>query len=307
MPKLTSNTKGYLFALLATVSFSNVYIFSKAALNEISLAKFWFYWFAIGFVLNLAYSVYNRAFKALRNSDLKIYRSFLLLGFLEILTEATFFIAINTIPNPAVTSFLGNLYMVFLILLGVIMLRERFSRNETIGAAITLTGTFMVGYNAGSSFSDFFIPGTGIVVVNAFVAAYTSIVAKKTIHKLNPALVNLNRSLFLLVAAAIYFFVKKEDFSITPTVAFHVFAGALLGPFLSILAIYYAFKHLEASRVSVIMGLKGVFVLLGTILYFHAIPISLQFWGGIISVFGVLFMAFRKSRRMNEKPQNVQS
>ena len=36
---MKSNTfKGYLFALIATLSFSNVYIFSKAALNEVHLA-----------------------------------------------------------------------------------------------------------------------------------------------------------------------------------------------------------------------------------------------------------------------------
>ena len=51
--------KGYLFAILATVSFSNVYIFSKAALNEVHLIQFGFYWFLIAMLLNGAWAARN--------------------------------------------------------------------------------------------------------------------------------------------------------------------------------------------------------------------------------------------------------
>ncbi len=52
--------KGYLFALVATLAFSNVYIFSKAALNEVHLAQFGLYWFAMGSVLSLLYAFWNK-------------------------------------------------------------------------------------------------------------------------------------------------------------------------------------------------------------------------------------------------------
>tara|TARA_R110002050_G_scaffold99874_8_gene207078 strand:+ start:317 stop:568 length:252 start_codon:yes stop_codon:yes gene_type:complete len=39
--------KGYLFAAIATIAFFNIYIFSKAALNEVHLAHFGVYWFFI--------------------------------------------------------------------------------------------------------------------------------------------------------------------------------------------------------------------------------------------------------------------
>jgi drug/metabolite transporter (DMT)-like permease len=294
-PIISSKTKGYLYALLATVCFSNVYIFSKAALNEISLAKFWFYWFAASLLLNIVYSIFTKAFRALHGTSGKKYRVFFLLGFLEVLTEATFFIAIKTIPNPATTSFIGNMYMVFLIVLGVALLHERLTLKESIGAIITLIGTFMVGFNYRSSFTDMFIPGTGIVLLNTFIAAYTSVVAKKTVHVFNPALVNLNRSLFLFIASVIYFFLMKEDFTLSAKAAYNLFTGALLGPFLSILAIYFSFKHIEASKSSVVMGLKGVFVLIGTVFYFGIMPPKLQLAGGLISVVGVFIMTITRS------------
>ena len=54
---MKSNTvKGYLFALIATLAFSNVYIFSKAALNEVHLAQFGIYWCAIGVIFSLLFA-----------------------------------------------------------------------------------------------------------------------------------------------------------------------------------------------------------------------------------------------------------
>ena len=47
LPMRSDTIKGYLFALIATVAFSNVYIFSKAALNEIPLAQFGIWWYAV--------------------------------------------------------------------------------------------------------------------------------------------------------------------------------------------------------------------------------------------------------------------
>ena len=70
--------KGYFFALVATLAFSNVYIFSKAALNEVHLAQFGLYWFAIGSVLNLIYTAKNKKLaqlKALSKKQFKIFYS----------------------------------------------------------------------------------------------------------------------------------------------------------------------------------------------------------------------------------------
>jgi len=43
---LSPQYKGYAFSLLATVAGSTVYIFSKAALDQVSLMQFWVYWFS---------------------------------------------------------------------------------------------------------------------------------------------------------------------------------------------------------------------------------------------------------------------
>lgn len=301
---LSDQTKGYLFALVATIGFANVYIFSKAALNEISLAQFWFYWFAIGLVLNMLFNLLNGSFRLLRGLKLKEYRSFFILGFLEIATTTTFFLSLRTIPDPAVTSFMGNMFVVFLVILGVIMLKERFSLIESIGVIITIGGAFTVGFKGGSSIKEFFIPGTGLVLVNTFLAAFTSICAKKTIHRFNPSLVNFNRTFFLFLFSVVFFLISGEELAIPFSALKNITIGAILGPFLGILFVYYSFKHIEASRSSVIQGLKGLFVLIGTFIYFGSLPSNIQLTGGLLSVVGVLVMTISKSR-LERKEKNL--
>ena len=287
--------KGYLFALIATLAFSNVYIFSKAALNEISLAKFWFYWFLIGAFGSFIIAISQRSFKALKNQPPKSFINFGILGILEIATTSTFFLSINMITNPSITSFIGNMYMVFIIILGVTFLKERFSRVERIGTAITIIGAFMVGYRGGNSLSDYFIKGTGMVILNTFLAATTSIVAKKTIERFNPVIVNLNRTVILFIAATVFLLIKGENLQIPMSALRNTIIGAILGPITAILSVYYSFKYIEASHSSVIQSLKGVFVLIGSILFFRMLPETYQIIGGLISVLGVVIMTIPKS------------
>ncbi|MFW5773270.1 MAG: DMT family transporter, partial [Tangfeifania sp.] len=157
----SDNFKGYAFALIATIAFSNVYIFSKAALNEIHLAQFGVYWFFISTVLSLGYALWNKKITQLKWLTKRQVRVLVALGFLEIFTTTTFFLSINIIPDPAVTSFLGNLFPVMLAVGGVVVLGEKFGPVETGGAILALVGAFVISYTGENTLEKLFIPGTG--------------------------------------------------------------------------------------------------------------------------------------------------
>lgn len=293
--------KGYFFALVATLAFSNVYIFSKAALNEVHLAQFGLYWFAIGTVLSLLFAAKNKKLAQLKILSKKQIRILISLGFLEILTTTSFFISIKIIPDPSVTSFLGNMYPVMVTLGGVFILKEKFGWIETIGVALALTGAFIISYTGGTSLKTFFIKGTGVVFINALFATAATLVVKVHVKKLSPELLNLNRSTWLLVFSVIMFFVYKQSIVIPVSALKNIAVGAVLGPFLAILTVYYSFRYIEASRSSIVQSLKGIFVLIGAFFVFKTFPLPHQLVGGLITVFGVLIMTlaqagvFRKS------------
>ncbi len=287
--------KGYLFAIIATLAFSNVYIFSKAALNEVHLTQFGLYWFAIGTIISLLYAWKKKKLKQLKILTKKQVRILVSLGILEILTTTSFFISINIIADPAVTSFLGNMYPVMVTLGGVFILKEKFGWIETIGVALALAGTFVISYTGGTTLKTLFIEGTGWVFVNAIFATIATLVVKVHVKKLSPELLSLNRTVWLLVFSVIMFFVYKESIIIPFSALKNIAIGAVLGPFLAILTIYYSFQYIEASRSSIVQSLKGIFVLIGAYFVFNSFPLPHQFVGGMITVLGVLIMTLAQA------------
>ncbi len=51
--------RGYLYAFLSVLAISNVYIFSKAVLNEINIFQFGVLWFGFGLIWILIYAKYR--------------------------------------------------------------------------------------------------------------------------------------------------------------------------------------------------------------------------------------------------------
>ncbi|WP_346855047.1 DMT family transporter [uncultured Draconibacterium sp.] len=298
---MKSNTiKGYLFALLATLSFSNVYIFSKAALNQIHLTQFGIYWCAIGVILSLLFALKNNKLAQIKELTKKQIRILLILGGLEILTTATFFISINIIPDPAITSFLGNMFPVMVALGGIIILKEKLAWIEIMGGLLAIAGTFIISYSGGTSLKTFFIAGTGIVLVNAILATTATLTVKVYVKEMSPELFNLNRYIWLFLFSFIIFFVYKQPFAIPAKALSNVGIGAFL-EFIAILTVYYSYRYIEASRSAIVQSLKGIFVLIGAFLVFKTFPAPYQFMGGMITVLGVLIMSLAQAGYFSPK------
>ncbi|MGD9931147.1 MAG: DMT family transporter [Mangrovibacterium sp.] len=293
--------KGYLFAVIATVTFSNIYIFSKAALNEVHLVQFGLYWFFIALLLNGAWLLKSGHGKQLFSLSGKQYRILAILGILEILTTTSFFLSIKIIPDPAVTSFLGNFYPVILTGMGILFLNERFSWLEGMGGLFALAGAFIISYQGGTSLADLFIPGTGVVLINAIFASVASMVVKVNVRNMSPELMNTNRSLWLFVYALIAILVSGQPLEISGPALLNIALGATLGDFIGILTIYYSFRYIEVSKSSIVQSLKGIFVLAGSYLYFKTLPLEHQLAGGFLTVVGVLLISVAKTRLFARK------
>ncbi len=155
---------GYFYTILATLAFSNVYIFSKAALNEISLPVFLFLMVSAGFVINLVILWVKGGFVKLSTVPRSMWWIFPTLGITEIFTVSTFYASVNAISEPAVTGFLGNLFPLFTTLLGIMFLKERFTPIETVGIFVVFSGALLTSYSGNLGWKDFFIPGVGLVL-----------------------------------------------------------------------------------------------------------------------------------------------
>jgi drug/metabolite transporter (DMT)-like permease len=287
--------KGYVYAIAGTIAFSSLYVFSKAGLNQVELAQFGLYYFGMGFLLNLFFILVSGKKNQLMQLKPKVIALLVMIGAVDIISNVTFFMAIRAIPDPSVTSFLGNLFPVFLSILGITFLKERFTWLEALGAIIAIAGAFAISYSGNLSWGEFFIPGTGFVVVNTFFAATVSAIIKKNADKASPEIFNLNSNCWLFIISICYFLYSEQTVTIPATAFRNIALGALFGSFIGLLSFYYSYRYIAASRSSIIQSSKGIFVLIIAYFFFGNLPLPVQLWGGVITITGVLVMTFGRT------------
>lgn len=294
--KVSANLKGVFLAFVSVIAVSNVYIFSKAALMEVSLPQFGVYWFAIGLSWIFLYGCTQKTYRSIKQFAKRNLGILLALGIIEVAGSYFFFKAIHTISNPAITSFIGNISPVFVISLGFFLLKERFNRKEFIGMVLAVMGAFIISYKGNTSIDDMFIDGTQYVLYSGIFTAISSVIIKKNIKNINPIILTTNRSFFLLIFSIIALLYTEAPLAISFKPLLNIFIGASLGPFLTVIAGYLALQYIPLSQKAIINSTKGLFVLFGAYLYFGQFPETIALIGGLITILGLLLIAFGKSK-----------
>ncbi|MDC9723203.1 MAG: DMT family transporter [Urechidicola sp.] len=294
--KISNSVKGFLLAFVSVIAVSNVYIFSKVALNEVSLPQFGVYWFTFGLLWILLYTWYKKTFVLFKSLARSCYLVLIFLGLIEVISTYFFFKAIYTISNPSIVSFIGNIAPALIITLSFFILKERFNSLEFWGILLAITGAFIISYKGSSGVDDMFIDGAQYVLYASLLNAINAVIIKKKIEKIHPTVLTINRSMFLLLFSIIALIVLKESLAIPFNALKNIFIGSLLGPFLTVIAGYLALQYIPLSRKAIITSTRGLFVLQGSYLYFGEFPNTIALIGGAVTIIGVLLIAFGKIR-----------
>lgn len=282
--------KGYFYTILATLAFSNVYVFSKAALNEVSLPLFLFLMVSVGFVINTIILWVKGGFTKLSEVPRRMWWIFPTLGCIEIFTVITFYASVNAISEPAVTGFLGNLFPLFTTMLGIMFLKERFTPIETIGVFVVFAGALLTSYSGNLDWKDFFIPGVGLVVMNCLGAATATVIVRAKVNNLTPEILSFNRTFWLLIFFSAWVIIAGTPVIISGRALTNTIIAAILDPVLAILLVYKAYQYIEASRGTIIQSAKGLMIIPVAFFYFGTLPSPHQIAGGIIAMAGVVII-----------------
>jgi len=288
---LKSELKGILFALVGTISLSVVYLFSKAALNEVGFSLFLLYWFGGALVWNVLFSGFSHQLQTVKQFKRKIWFFLLALGLVETIATGTFFYSIFTIENPSIPSFLRNLEPVFISILAFIILKERFGILDIIGIFFTIGGAFIISYQKDTKLSDVFLAGSEYIIIASFFYAMRTIMVKTIVQKVSPIIITLNRVLFLLFAAFVLWLFSGEAFLIPMKAFVIIMVGSFIGPFFTSIAQNFALKYINASKATMIQSSAGLFTLLGAYIMFASVPLVYQIVGGIFTMIGVIIVA----------------
>ncbi|OQY01310.1 MAG: hypothetical protein B6I20_07840 [Bacteroidetes bacterium 4572_117] len=132
--------KGYIYAGIASLALANSFIFSKLSFSEVNFYQFGFFWFLVGTLWNFIYVLslrYNKKF-SFRASIKKINTELLSVSVLEAAATGLFYYAILVMENPGVVSFIGNIGPVFVVIFGVIFLKESFNKIQFLGIILAI-------------------------------------------------------------------------------------------------------------------------------------------------------------------------
>jgi drug/metabolite transporter (DMT)-like permease len=181
-------------------------------------------------------------------------------------------------------------------ILGIRFLGERFNVVEAVGIILTIGGVILITYTRDTTIREFFGKGSGWILVSSVFSSISIITAKSRIRDIHPAILTVNRIVFLLVFASAAMIIRQESFTVSGRAAFNLAIGSLMGPFLTGLAQYSALRYIEASRSMIIQSTRSLLVLVGSMIYLSIVPELLQLIGGIITILGVIVMTWGKMK-----------
>lgn len=289
---LNPRFKGYSYALLATVAGSTVYIFSKAALNEVSLPQFGVYWFSMAIVWNVLYTLRSAEHRHFHRISRHSFKMLLLIGLIELVATGTFYAAINSSANPSIPSFLRNMEYIFVTLMGVLLLRERFSLKELAGVVLTFSGAMVISYDKNATLASYLTGTSGLMLVSTVFYGVRTILAKSNIQVITPTMLAINRAVFLLAFAFLMLGITGQGLAIPGKALLNIAIGSFFGPFLTSIGQYSALKYIQASRSAIIQSTTALFVLVGAYLIFGRFPLGYQLVGGALTIAGPMWLLF---------------
>lgn len=295
---LSTKTTGYLFAVAATLACSSTFIFSKAALNEVEFQLFGIVWYCAAFLMNLTYFQFKRTQDSVKSQPFRsIWKILLIIGIAETLSASLQYLSIAKVDNPALVSFVSNLGPVFVTLMGILFLKEKFTVFEVVGLILAFAGIFTVSYNNSFKLESFLVSGIEFIILSSVFNATRTILVKLNVQKISPNIFTINRTSFLLVFFIIYALFTEHSWKLPIHTILIIILGAIIGPFLGTMCMYHALKRIEASRVSILLSLQSIIVLIATFFVFNKLPMIHQIIGGVIAIIGVILVSIRRETR----------
>ena len=287
---------GYLYAFGASLALASSFVFSKSALNHLNMIQFGLIWFSLGVVWNGAWFLIKREGRNLKESSGTKTIVAIVIAVLEGAATGLFYLAIKEMENPAVVSFIGNIGPVFVTIMGMGFLKERFRGSQLLGIAITILGVFVINYREGG-FAGFLDPGSIYVISASFLFSLATIFARKWRKDMVTSYMSLLRSLLLMLSMAILFIVGGEGtlFQLSGPVIRDLALGSFLETMIVIIFAYQALKMIEATRTSLIISSKGVWALILAWAFLGVFPTGFQLAGGVLTLAGVWLITRQSS------------
>lgn len=289
---MNGKQKGVLFTLLTslTVAFGAVLLKLNLELVSVEMANLLFSGFCSAFFMAiLLFQRKQGHFSAIAKNWKKL-APFSLLG-----TSA---LLLNTygifVAGPVNAAFLAQFTAVFTILLGIVFLKERFTKQEGAGILLAVIGVFIMAYSGFNAE----VVGIAIFLTVSFLFAATNLVSKIFVAKIHPIALAGSNSFFGLIFMSLFMLLfSRVEPKVPPLALAYTLVGALLGGVIGFILFYKALQVFEVSKSVAIRTADPFFTAVFSFILLSMVPTVNQLAGGAFIVVGVILISLAKQKK----------
>jgi drug/metabolite transporter (DMT)-like permease len=293
--QLGRQTLGYLLAVGSASAIAATYVIRKLISSEVNPATFSVWWYGLAGVYSwiaaLARGQIDQAPRVRRG-----WAPTLALAFFNASAAILYYTEID-MTSPALVAFFGRLRTVYIVLLGMIFLRERLNRQEWIGAGVTIVGTLLIAYRGGEILNTVFL----LALVENLLMAASQIAAKFAVAHLPPLVLAGYRGVGISLMVLIYALLTGQWQWVDGSTFLVIACGASIGPFMGHVMNYASLKRVEAGKAAIVFAVQPVLVTLYTAALFGTWPTLQQAFGGVLAILGVM-LVFRARSALEGEP-----
>ena len=278
--------QGISIGFIGTFMHTIVSIISKIAYNAISRDMFLVLMYGAATLLTLFYIIITGKSSLLKLPKRQIGPT-VLVGVFYFIGATTYFLSIQ-ITDPSLVSFFGRLQTVYIVIFGVIFLKERLNKGEVTGMAVTLTGALIITYASGQNvLFAFLLALLGESLFNALGMVSTKVALSRGA---TGVAVIFWRSFICFILTMLMALVRGLlEIPTTAGLGWSILA-AVIGPVGTFIFFTWALRIITASKMGMIRNIQPVMTVLLSLLILNTVPTARQLVGGAISLVGVMII-----------------
>jgi len=237
---------------------SFAYPVAKYGLATIEPFTFAFYRFVLASLALLTLTRLRKYPSAIEKKD---YPRILLLGVLIIPLNQTLFLVGQSLTAAGHGAFLFATTPIFIFVLALIHLRERFRIRRFIGVTVALAGVVAIMLSGAAAVRSEYLWGDAIILVSVIAWAYYTVIGKPLVQKYGA----LRITAYALTSGSVLYFpfglyrAFQFDYGGTTVAAWGAVAYMAIGLSLVVYVLWYwVLKYMEASRIAVFHNTQPV-------------------------------------------------
>ncbi len=276
--------RGLLIAIVGVVLVSTNFVTAKYALRGVRPSTFIPLWF--GFV-----ALYCGGYLVIRRPPWlaqvrRNFRPLVAMALCNSLWSVGFFFGIQWL-DPTVASFLARSGTLYSILLGYLLLGERFRGGSLAGIVLVLGGVGAITYSSGTAQ----LLGIGLMLGGYFFGSLNFLFGKRVIETTDAVVVNLLRAMgSLVVGLAIALASGGLQTAIEWPYLLAIVLGALFGEFIANALCFYSLRFIGLSELEILRATQPLLVVVYSLVFLGMLPGLRQSLGGVVVLAGVVLM-----------------